>query len=33
MEDRNQILCSQTADVREGMMAFLQKRAPDYSDR
>lgn len=32
MEDRNQILCSQTADVREGMMAFLQKRAPNYSD-
>lgn len=32
MEDRNQILCSQTADVREGMMAFLQKRAPDYRD-
>lgn len=32
MEDRNQILCSQTADVREGMTAFLQKRAPNYSD-
>jgi enoyl-CoA hydratase len=32
MEDRNQILCSQTADVREGMMAFLQKRTPSYSD-
>jgi enoyl-CoA hydratase len=32
MEDRNQILCSQTSDVREGMMAFLQKRKPDYRD-
>jgi enoyl-CoA hydratase len=32
MEDRNQILCSQTNDVREGMTAFLQKRAPVYTD-
>jgi enoyl-CoA hydratase len=32
MEDRNQILCSQTADVREGMTAFLQKRKPEYRD-
>jgi enoyl-CoA hydratase len=31
MEDRNQILCAQSDDVREGMMAFLEKRAPNYS--
>jgi len=33
MEDRNQILCSQTSDVREGMTAFLEKRKPVYSNR
>ena len=32
MEDRNQILCSQTSDVREGMMAFLEKRKPNYTN-
>jgi enoyl-CoA hydratase len=32
MEDRNQILCSRTADFREGITAFLQKRAPTYED-
>ncbi len=32
MEDRNQILTSQTSDVREGMTAFLQKRPPNYQD-
>ena len=32
MEDRNQVLCTQTNDVREGIMAFLQKRQPSYSD-
>jgi enoyl-CoA hydratase len=32
MEDRNQILTSQTGDVREGMRAFLEKRAPKYED-
>ncbi len=31
MEDRNQILCAQSKDVMEGMMAFLQKRKPEYS--
>jgi len=31
MEDRNQILCAQSEDVREGMMAFLEKRPPNYS--
>jgi enoyl-CoA hydratase len=33
MEDRNQALCVQSPDVREGMLAFLQKRAPSYTDR
>jgi len=32
MEDRNQILCSQTNDVREGMCAFLEKRKPVYTN-
>jgi enoyl-CoA hydratase/carnithine racemase len=33
MEDRNQILCAQTSDMREGVAAFLQKRPPQYRDR
>ena len=33
MEDRNQILCTQTRDFREGMSAFLEKRSPTYQDR
>jgi enoyl-CoA hydratase len=32
MEDRNQILCVHTDDVREGITAFLQKRPPQYRD-
>ncbi len=32
MEDRNQVLCVQSPDVREGMLAFLQKREPAYED-
>jgi enoyl-CoA hydratase/carnithine racemase len=32
MEDRNQVLCTQTQDVREGILAFLQKRKPEYRD-
>lgn len=32
MEDRNQILCAQTQDFREGIAAFLQKRAPVYTE-
>jgi enoyl-CoA hydratase len=32
MEDRNQILCAQTRDFREGVGAFLQKREPTYQD-
>ena len=31
MEDRNQILCSRSEAFREGMAAFLEKRAPVYS--
>ncbi len=30
MEDRNQVLCTQTADFHEGMAAFLEKRIPGY---
>lgn len=33
MEDRNQILCAQTDDFREGIGAFLGKRAPQFKDR
>ena len=32
MEDRNQILCAQTDDMKEGFRAFLQKRKPEYRD-
>ncbi len=32
MEDRNQVLCVQTRDFQEGLKAFLEKRAPRYSD-
>jgi enoyl-CoA hydratase/carnithine racemase len=30
IENRNQILCSRGPDAREGMLAFLEKRAPVY---
>ena len=30
MEDRNQILCAQGEDFREGVAAFLEKRKPVY---
>lgn len=33
MEDRNQILCTQSDDFREGVSAFLEKRNPIYTDR
>jgi enoyl-CoA hydratase len=32
MEDRNQILASQSGDVAEGMRAFLEKRPPRWRD-
>lgn len=31
MEDRNQMLCAQGEDFREGISAFLEKREPNYS--
>ena len=30
IENRNQLLCSRSPDAREGMQAFLEKRAPVY---
>lgn len=33
MEDRNQILCAQTRDFREGIAAFLEKRDAKFEDR
>ncbi|EAQ99251.1 enoyl-CoA hydratase/isomerase family protein [Congregibacter litoralis] len=32
LEDRNQILCSQSKDGKEGMTAFAERRAPHYQD-
>jgi enoyl-CoA hydratase len=32
MEDRNQVLCAQSADFREGVRAFLEKRPARYGD-
>jgi enoyl-CoA hydratase len=33
MEDRNQILCAQTSDFKEGINAFLAKRKPKFANR
>lgn len=33
LENRTQIMSSQTADHREAMAAFLEKRDPDYGNR
>jgi len=33
IENRNQLMCSKTEDVREGMQAFLEKREPVYKGR
>jgi enoyl-CoA hydratase/carnithine racemase len=32
MEDRNQVLAAQSADFREGIAAFIQKRDPVFRD-
>jgi len=32
MEDRNQVLASQSSDFREGVQAFLEKRDPQFRD-
>ena len=32
IENRNQVLCSGTEDVKEGMRAFIEKRKPVYRD-
>jgi enoyl-CoA hydratase/carnithine racemase len=31
IENRNQLMCSKTNDVKEGMQAFLEKRKPNYT--
>ena len=33
IENRNQLLCINTADAKEGLAAFAEKRQPVYSDK
>ena len=33
IENRNQLLCARTDDAREGMLAFMEKRTPNYQGR
>ena len=33
IENRNQLLCARTEDAREGMLAFIEKRTPNYQGR
>ena len=32
IENRNQVMCSRSADFREGLQAFIEKRKPVYRD-
>ena len=32
IENRNQVMCSSSADFKEGLQAFIQKRTPVYRD-
>lgn len=33
IENRNQLMCAATSDAKEGMQAFMEKRAPNYTGR
>jgi enoyl-CoA hydratase/carnithine racemase len=33
IEDRQQVLCTQTPDFSEGIQAFVEKRKPRYASR
>ena len=33
LEDRNQILCAQTEDMKEGLSAFFDKRMPEFKEK
>ena len=33
MENRNQLMCARTNDAKEGMAAFMEKRAPQYTGK